>query len=145
MLKTKEERKTIFRSLIASGIFLFCLKPILELIWKLISTTSSSTYSRFVDDLYSNAALEQRDWIAFLIFGFLLLLICIGVISTFFMANLKFKSLELDYRLNTAKSEKEKKKLIEEEVDENKTQMKLERLFKCIGYCLVSNMYLHLY
>lgn len=56
-------RMGILASIVASIIFISLIQPVMTYSWELISSTGNQYLNTFVDKLYKNAALGQRDWI----------------------------------------------------------------------------------
>lgn len=70
MAEQKEDvvTKSIFRisiiaSIVASVIFIALVQPIMTYIWEIISSTGNDYLNAFVDNMYKNAALGERDWV----------------------------------------------------------------------------------
>lgn len=60
-------KTSIIVSVISSMIVLVFVRPILDLGWKLLSWGSASLYLDFLNSVYRNAALGQRDWLSVLL------------------------------------------------------------------------------
>jgi hypothetical protein len=113
MFQTKESKIALFRSLVASTIFLVFLRPILEFLWRILVFISSHTYSYFIDSVYENAALGQRNWIDFIFLTMsLVLLVSILGTTTYFLRK-RYSILELKDYITKEKNEERKSQLIE--------------------------------
>ena len=73
-------RKSIIASIIASVLVIIFVKPIMNLIWGFMSWIGVNVYEGYIDTIYSNAALGQRDWVSVTIFSFIVALL-LGVIT----------------------------------------------------------------
>jgi hypothetical protein len=91
MFKDKEYRKSILRSLVASSIFLIFLKPIFQFLWIILVNVSTHTYTYFIDTLYKNAALGQRNWIDFITLTFFLIVFTTTLITSSYLIHYKIK------------------------------------------------------
>lgn len=118
---SKESKQGILRSLFASSIFLIFLKPVLEFMWKIFVKASLYSYSTILDEMYRNAALGQRNWIAGLFALFCISIGCYLMLQSTFLLRRKRKLNELmrqyriekdETKINNLKVEIEKKKII---------------------------------
>lgn len=84
MWKDKSIRKGVLASVIASVIVIIFINPLLDLIWKMISDGGNWIYKSYVDSIYQNASLGNRNWLD-VIFYLHLLSIFVGglTIATF--------------------------------------------------------------
>jgi len=71
-------KKSIIVSVISSIIVLIFIKPILNLGWKFLLWCSTNFYQNFLNGVYKNAALGQRDWVSVILF-FILVSIAMGI------------------------------------------------------------------
>lgn len=71
-------KKGIIVSVITSIIVLVFIKPILNLGWKFLLWCSTNFYQNFLNVVYKNAALGQRDWVSVILF-FILASIVLGI------------------------------------------------------------------
>ena len=85
-------RKSIIASLISSIIVLVFIKPILNLGWKFLLWCSTNFYQNFLNVVYKNAALGQRDWVSVILF-FVLVSIAMGI-STEILTRPIFRKLQ---------------------------------------------------
>lgn len=114
MLKDKEIRKGIISSIIASLIFLIFFQPILGFIWNILTKISIITYTGYIDNIYKNAALGQRNWLGFLILFFFLSLI-FTLITIFLMQfRAKLSRLYKDKELDLIEKEEDKLKFLKD-------------------------------
>lgn len=70
-------KRSVTISVISSVCVLVFIKPILNFLWKVISWGSVNFYKGFINSVYKNAALGQRDWVSAILF-FLFVAIVIG-------------------------------------------------------------------
>jgi len=99
MLKIQNIKREIISGAIVS-IVLFFGQSIGLYLWQALLKFSINTYSGFIDGIYLNAALGQRNWIDFLSFSLLVYIIIYSLLK---------KSLKINEMINDIKIERQEK------------------------------------
>ncbi len=108
MFKDKDFRKSILASVIASILFIIFFQPILTFFWNICRILSIKFYENYIDSVYLNAALGQRNWIDLILLGSLALAICLSAFAAITSVNSKIGQLSSE-ELTPQKQTPEKK------------------------------------
>jgi hypothetical protein len=133
MLRTKDSKIAIIRSLVASTIFLILLKPIFEFLWTILVKVSNHTYTFYVDTIYQNAALGQRNWIDFIILTFIYAIALAIVLTLMYILDQRIRVIRLNEEIRK-EGDKEKKERLKDAL--SKKLSRFEKLVK-IARCLM--------
>ena len=114
MFKDKEIRKGIISSIIASLIFLIFFQPILGFIWEVVTKISMRTYSGYMDNIYKNAALGQRNWLGYLTLLFFLLVVFTLIMTRLLRFRKMLSRLYEDVKLDSFENQEDKEKYLED-------------------------------
>lgn len=115
MFKDKEIRKGIISSIIASVIFLILFQPLIQLFWDVLTKVSKNTYSGYLDRVYKNAALGQRNWIDFITLFMILYAFILYLITLSLRLRLKLTDLKRAAKFKNITTEEEKRTYIGKE------------------------------
>lgn len=73
-------KKSIIVSVVSSILVLIFIKPLLNLGWRFLTWCSNNFYHNFLNNVYGNAALGQRDWVSVILF-FIVVSVMLGIFT----------------------------------------------------------------
>lgn len=133
MWKDESIRKGIISSVIASLVVIIFIDPLLNFIWGGIANGGSQIQEYYVNLVYKNAALGNRNWLDVIFYLFFLSIFCGGLVILNFWLNLQEKELfdkVLDIENKVNKKENVSKETLSEEQIKEKVQELKERFKK---------------
>ncbi len=111
LFNDKNFKKNIVVNIFASIIVFIFIEPLFSLLWKFVLWISTNSYSSYIDSVYENAALGPRNWLDFLWFALLIVILILYSSSLVSKLSTTLKKLKYEESLERIANEGEKENL----------------------------------